>query len=107
MMEGLQVDAVRMRDNLGVTHGLIMAEAVSAALATKLGRESAHELVEAACRRAIARGKPLREVLGDDAKVRKILTIADLKRLCDPAKYLGASEQFVDSVLATPAGRKK
>lgn len=107
MMEGLQVDTVRMRANLDLTHGLILAEAVSAALATKLGRQPAHELVEAACRRAVAGDKPLREVLVDDAKVRKILTAADLKRLCDPANYLGAAEQLVDRVLASRARTKK
>ena len=68
IMEGLQVDTARMRRNLDVTHGLVTAEAVSAALAPKLGREAAHGLVEAACRRAIEQDKPLREVLADGAE---------------------------------------
>jgi len=107
MMEGLQVDAARMRHNLGATHGLIAAEAVSAALAPQLGRATAHELVEAACRRAVAQKKPLREVLAQDAKVGKLLSTADLKRLCDPANYLGVAEQLVDHVLASRSGRKR
>jgi 3-carboxy-cis,cis-muconate cycloisomerase len=101
IMEGLQVDAARMRHNLNATHGLIMAEAVSAALAPKLGRDAAHALIEEACRRTVELKKPLREVLAQDAKVGKLLSPADLKRLLDPVNYLGAAEQFVDRVLAS------
>ena len=101
MMEGLQVDAGRMRHNLEATHGLIMAEAVSAALASKLGRAAAHALIEGACRRAVERKESLRDTLMRDAEVAKLLSSADLKRLCDPACYLGAAEQLVDRVLAS------
>ncbi|MBI3527038.1 MAG: 3-carboxy-cis,cis-muconate cycloisomerase [Betaproteobacteria bacterium] len=107
IIEGLQIDAVRMRHNLDATHGLILAEAVSAALAPKLGREAAHGLIEEACRRAIEQNKPLRDVLAKDAKVRKHLSASDLDRLFDPANYLGISEQFVERVLATRTHWKK
>lgn len=107
MMEGLEIDAARMRHNIDATHGLILAEAVSAALAPKLGREAAHGLIEEACHRAIEQDRPLRDVLAKDAKVRKHLSAADLDRLFDPANYLGMSEQFVDRVLAARTGRKK
>src|SRR4029077_11468562 len=50
MVEGLEIDAARMRANLELTHGLVYAEAVSMALAGTLGRETAHELVQAAAR---------------------------------------------------------
>jgi 3-carboxy-cis,cis-muconate cycloisomerase len=107
MIEGLELDPGRMRHNLDATHGLILAEAVSAALAPMLGREAAHELIEAACRRAVEQGKPLRDVLAQEAKVRKLLSVADLDRLFDPVNYLGVAEQFVDRVLAARTGRKK
>ena len=107
LIEGLQVDAVRMRRNLDATHGLVAAEAISAALAPKLGREAAHALVEEACCRAAERKKPLRDVLAKDAKVGKLLSAADLDRLCDPASYLGVAEQFVDRVLTSRSSRKK
>jgi 3-carboxy-cis,cis-muconate cycloisomerase len=107
MMEGLQIDTARMRQNLEATHGLIMAEAVSAALAPKLGRAAAHGLIEEACRRAVEQDKPLRDVLAKDAKVGKLLSAADIDRLLDPANYLGAAEQLVDRVLASRARTKK
>ena len=59
--EGLDVDAARMRSNLDATHGLIMAEAVTFALADKIGKSDAHHLIEAASKRAVAEKKHLRE----------------------------------------------
>jgi 3-carboxy-cis,cis-muconate cycloisomerase len=107
MLAGLQIDAARMRHNLGATHGLILAEAVAAALAPKLGRETAHGLVEEACHRALEHGETLREVLAQDARVGKLLSAAELDRLCDPNNYLGAAGQFVDRALASRTGRTR
>src|SRR3954469_13400791 len=67
--EGLEVDAVRMRANLDMTHGLIMAEAVTFALAEKIGKRDAHHLVEAAVKKAVAGNQHLRDVLTSDPKV--------------------------------------
>src|SRR5581483_6823383 len=54
LVAGLEIDPARMRANLDVTHGLIMAEAVAMALGATLGKREAHHLVEAACKRAVA-----------------------------------------------------
>jgi adenylosuccinate lyase len=56
-VEGLEVDAARMRSNLDTAHGLIMAEAVTFALAEKLGKSEAHHLVEEASKTAAAAKK--------------------------------------------------
>src|SRR5881227_292095 len=61
--EGLEVDVARMRVNLDASHGLIMAEAVTMALAEKIGKSEAHHLVEAASKTAVAEKKGLRDVL--------------------------------------------
>jgi 3-carboxy-cis,cis-muconate cycloisomerase len=103
VMEGLETDARRMRQNLDATRGLIMAEAVSSALAPKLGRQAAHELVEAACARAVEQGMSLREVLEQDTKLGAHLSAAELDRLFNPENYLGVAEQLVERVLATRA----
>ena len=50
MLEGLVVDEARMRRNLDMTQGLIVAEAVMMGLAPHLGRQQAHDMVYAACR---------------------------------------------------------
>jgi 3-carboxy-cis,cis-muconate cycloisomerase len=106
IMEGLEVDTARMRANLDATHGLILAEAVSAALVPALGRAAAHALIEEACKVAVKHRQPLRIVLEQNAQVTKHLSKADLRRLLNPANYLGASGEFVDRVLAARTGRK-
>src|SRR6266581_2148259 len=48
-LAGLQIDAARMRANLDLTGGLIMAESLTMALAPYVGRSEAHRIVQAAC----------------------------------------------------------
>jgi 3-carboxy-cis,cis-muconate cycloisomerase len=98
--EGLEVDAARMRLNLGATHGLIMAEAVTMALAEKIGKSEAHHLVEAASKKAVADKKDLRDVLTRDAKVTAHLSADRLTNLFEPMAYQGASQAMIDRLLA-------
>lgn len=97
---GLQVDGARMRSNLDMTRGLLLAEAVSIALAQRIGRDTAHHLIEQCCRQAIAERRHLREVLGEHAEVCAQLSAAELDRLLDPAHYLGQAQRWVTRALA-------
>jgi 3-carboxy-cis,cis-muconate cycloisomerase len=99
IVPGLEIDAGRMRRNLEVTQGLIYAEAVTMALSEKMGRSAAHQLVEAACRKAQKEKRHLREVLWGDAQVTGHLSEDALDGLFDPRKYLGVAEEFVDRVI--------
>ncbi|WP_312858719.1 lyase family protein [Rhizobium sp. G21] len=67
MLSGLVVHPDRMLANLGISKGLIVAEAVMMALAPLTGRQTAHDLVYAACRRAVGSGKPLLQGACGDA----------------------------------------
>jgi 3-carboxy-cis,cis-muconate cycloisomerase len=98
--EGLEVDAARMRLNLGATNGLIMAEAVTMALAEKIGKSEAHHLVEAASKKAVADRKDLRDLLARDAKVTAHLSADRLTKLFEPMAYQGASQTLIDRLLA-------
>jgi 3-carboxy-cis,cis-muconate cycloisomerase len=98
VVAGLEVDAARMRANLDVTRGQIFAGAAAAALAQR-GAASAHAIVERACRRAVAEGRHLREVLGAEPDVKSLLSDADLDRLFDPAAAVGLAETLVDRVV--------
>jgi 3-carboxy-cis,cis-muconate cycloisomerase len=100
VIAGLELDPRRMAADLEMTRGLIMAEAVSMALADAMGRQAAHELVEAACARALRERKHLREVLAADPRVRPHLSPAELDRALDPTRYTGQAEKFVARVLA-------
>jgi 3-carboxy-cis,cis-muconate cycloisomerase len=98
--EGLEVDSARMRANLDSTHGLVMAEALSFALAAKIGKHDAHKLVEEASRKAITEKRHLQDVLGDDIRVTEHLGPDEIKRLFDPLSYQGVSQTFIDRMLA-------
>jgi 3-carboxy-cis,cis-muconate cycloisomerase len=99
--EGLGVDAPRMRVNLDATHGLIMAEAVTMALAEKIGKSEAHHLVEAASKQAVARKKGLRDMLTQDSKVTAHLSAERLTQLFEPMAYQGVSQALIDRLLAS------
>jgi 3-carboxy-cis,cis-muconate cycloisomerase len=99
--EGLEVDASRMRANLDATGGLIMAEAVTFALAEKIGKSEAHHLVAAASKQAVAASRGLREVLTKDSKVTAHLTADELTKLFEPMAYQGASQALIDRLLAS------
>ena len=100
LVAGLELDPARMRANLEITNGLIMAEAVTMALGASMGRLEAHHKVEAACRRAVAEQRHLRVVLADDPAIAGALDTAALDRLFDPANYLGVADAFIARVLA-------
>jgi len=96
--EGMTVDPERMRRNLAATHGLILAEAVMMALAEHIGRGAAHDLVHEASDRALDEGRPLGDVLAGLAGVRQHLDEAAIRRLTDPANYVGESAAVVERV---------
>jgi 3-carboxy-cis,cis-muconate cycloisomerase len=100
MLGGLIVDTGRMERNLGMTHGLIVAEAVMMGLAPHTGRNEAHDLVYDACRAAIENDRPLYDVLIEMPEVAGPLGADALRKLTDPANYLGAAQAMVDRVLA-------
>ncbi len=96
----LEIDVERMKKNLDLTDGLIYAEAVSMALAEKMTRAEAHEIVQSACARAVRERRNLRDALSADPKITGLLSAAELDRLFDPRKYLGAAEEYVRRVVA-------
>ncbi len=103
--QGLEVDVVRMRANLDTTHGLIMAEAVTFALAETIGKSEAHHLLEAASKKAIAENRHLRDVLTSDSKVTAKLSVSRIAELFEPMAYQGASQALIDRLLRSLEGK--
>ncbi|KFX71761.1 3-carboxy-cis,cis-muconate cycloisomerase [Pseudomonas taeanensis MS-3] len=100
LVPGLEVDAARMRANLDLTQGLVLAEAVSIALAQRIGRDAAHHLLEQCCKQAVLEGVHLRQVLGSNAEVNAQLSAEEIDRLLDPALYLGQARRWVERAVA-------
>jgi 3-carboxy-cis,cis-muconate cycloisomerase len=97
--EGMVIDAARMRRNLDLTGGLIVAEAVMMGLAPHIGRGEAHHVVKHACDAALAETIPLADALAREPAIAGHLDRAAIDRLTDPAHYLGSSDGFIDRVL--------
>ncbi|MDT7952549.1 MAG: 3-carboxy-cis,cis-muconate cycloisomerase [Acetobacteraceae bacterium] len=98
--EGMVVDKDRMKHNIAITRGGIMAEAIMMGLAPKLGRETAHHAVKHATDAAAAGGTDLATALLEEKEVAANMGADEIHRLADPANYLGASAAFIDRVLA-------
>jgi 3-carboxy-cis,cis-muconate cycloisomerase len=104
--EGLDVDVERMRANLDVTGGQIMAEAVAFKLAESIGKSEAHKLVEAASKRAHADSISLKDALAAEPKVTAVVPASELAKLFEPMSYQGVAQAFIDRLVATAkAGR--
>ena len=104
VLEGLEVKPDKMRANLDITKGLIMTEAVMMGLGAKLGRNKAHDLLYDIARKAAQTGEHLLDALEADPEIRKHADRKTLKKLVEPANYLGVAGPMVDRVLK---GRKK
>ena len=69
VLEGLEVDAAKMRANIDMTNGLVMSEAVMMGLGRYIGREYAHDLVYDLCREAIKPNRPLIDLLAEHPEI--------------------------------------
>ncbi|MEV0439414.1 3-carboxy-cis,cis-muconate cycloisomerase [Streptomyces spectabilis] len=100
LVEGLVVHPERMRANLALTGGQVVAERLVAELAPLLGKAAARELLTAASAAAGRDGRPLADHLAEAPGLAGRVPRADLDRWCDPAGYVGAAPALVDRSLA-------
>lgn len=100
LVRDMQVFPHKMRADLDITHGLIMAEAVTLALAEFVGKAEAHHRVEALCRQALDASRSLLSVLETDPLVSEHLSASRLTQLLDPTTATGSSALFVRQVVA-------
>jgi len=97
---GLIVDEARMKHNLGISRGLIVAEAVMMSMAPYTGRQQAHDIVYDACRTVNEHGGTLAEALAALPEVTRHFDRAAIDRMTDPANYLGLAPRMVDRAIA-------
>jgi 3-carboxy-cis,cis-muconate cycloisomerase len=91
----LAVDEARMRHNVSAANGLMLAEAISFALATTMSRKAAKVLVTAACRTAQEENRHLVDVLRGQTDA-----ALEWDRLKDETAHFGSAQAFIDRVLA-------
>ncbi|HEY4903459.1 MAG TPA: 3-carboxy-cis,cis-muconate cycloisomerase [Candidatus Sulfotelmatobacter sp.] len=105
--EGLLVDAARMRANIDATHGAVFAERAMMLLASKLGRDVAHKLVEEATRKSVTQERNLSEVLQEMPEVTAHIEPSTLRELEVPERYLGSAETFRKALVSSATNSKK
>jgi 3-carboxy-cis,cis-muconate cycloisomerase len=99
-LESLEVYPGRMRENLDLTDGLVMSEALASALGAKLGRSRAQELVGEAARRAGVEDTSLVAAAAATPEILGALGEDGIAAALDPAAYLGATEAIIDRAVA-------
>src|SRR3954471_6655042 len=89
VLRGLRLDPQRMRQNLDLGGGLIMAEAVMLKLGAEIGRQHAHDVVYDAAQSAFVEGRSFAELLAADPRVTAHLDASQIAALIDPTAYTG------------------
>jgi 3-carboxy-cis,cis-muconate cycloisomerase len=97
LLAGLEVDPARMRRNLDLTRGLVMAERVTFAAAGRTGLVEARRVVTAAAERAAAGDVTFRAALAESAGLG--LSHEEIDAALDPAAGLESAAALVDRVL--------
>lgn len=100
VLRGLRVDEQRMRENLELTRGRVMSEAVMLALTRKgMGRQEAHKLLRELTVRSLLKNEDFRQVLLKSEAVRQYLSVKEIEEALKPENYLGTTLQQIDEVL--------
>ena len=96
LFSGLQVFPERMRRNVDLSGGLIMAEALMLELGQQIGRQRAHDIIYDLAQAAVTEEKPFQELLAADPGVRQQLDDEQIAALLDPGRYTGMCRHFAE-----------
>ncbi len=101
LVDGLVVNAERMRQNLELTGGLFFSEAVMLALVrTGMARQAAYELVQRNALASVEGKGSFRALLGADADIGARLSAADIDRAFDLQHHLRHTGAIIDRALS-------
>lgn len=106
LLEGLEVDAARMRSNIDAGGGYLSSEPVMRALADRIGKHAAHLAVYEAAMAGIERGVGFEAALRAVPGIVDHLDPAELAARLDPRNALGSAPAFVDRVVAACADHR-
>src|SRR5205823_6715721 len=100
LLAGLQVDPERMRRNLDLSGGAIMAEHVVMMLGERVDPVMARALGDTAVTTATSTGRTFADVLREDKTINAHLNESELALALEPDRYLGVCEALIDRALA-------
>jgi adenylosuccinate lyase len=101
LLTGLEVDTDRMAANLEAQGGYVLSEPVMRALADRIGKHAAHQVVYEATLAGLDRGVDLRTALLADPRIAGELGPDELARCLEVRTALGSATVFVDRVVAS------
>ena len=99
MCANLEVDEAGMWASLEATRGYVLSEGVMLALAQKVGKQTAHDLVYATAMAAFEADRPLKEAILENEQIMTHLSAAQVEALFDYRQQLGLCPAFVDRVV--------
>lgn len=99
LLRRLRVDPDRMRENLGRTDGMILAQRIVFELKAEIGQEEAEEHVAKAAQRSLASGRSFRQELLSDPVLAPLLATR-IDELLDYSTYVGDAGGQVDRTVA-------
>ena len=100
VLGGLNVHVEKMRENMDILGGFMLAERVMFALSDKAGKQTAHEIVYEASMSGQEEGITFVEAINRDTRIRDHITQEELDALLDPTTYVGNAPAQVDRVVA-------
>jgi adenylosuccinate lyase len=108
VLKGLEVDEQKMWENMEITKGRMMSEAVMLALAKKgLGRQKAHELTRQLAIKSHNEQRPFKQVLAENSTAKKLLSPEEIEQIMDPRNYLGTAPRQIELVIEKTKKERK
>lgn len=108
ILQGLHINKVKMRKNIDITQGRIMAESVMLNLTRRgMGRQAAHRLVREISLKCATTGKFFKDALLENSDIKKFLSKKEIETILDPAHYLGTALEQIDAIIEKTQKERK
>lgn len=100
LLAGLRVDNAAMAENLDRLRGYLLSERVMLELSDRVGKQTAHEWIYEASMHGLTHKLDFAEAMRQHKNLAGTLGEEEIRRLTDPAGYLGQCGVAVDRILA-------
>lgn len=108
ILSGLQVHSRRMRENLMLNGGVILAEAVMLTLAKKSRRKVwAHQLCHEIAMKVAKKGDDFLAAVTENPEVRRYLSPTDIRAMANPQFYIGTAVSQVEESARAAKGIRR
>lgn len=101
LLKLLRVHTKKMVENLNLSRGAILSEAIVVKLVGKgLSRSQAYDIVKKCVEKASVEGKSLLEVLKSEPTISKLLSVEEIEDALNPSNYLGSYNALIERAIS-------